>query len=42
MRQTSKIAVALLAGFALGAGAIQGLHAQANKAKPATSSPRCR
>ncbi len=31
MRQAAKFAVILLAGFALGAGAIQGLHAQAEK-----------
>jgi uncharacterized protein (DUF1330 family) len=32
MKQMGKYAVILLAGFALGAGAIQGLHAQAGKA----------
>jgi uncharacterized protein (DUF1330 family) len=31
MRQTAKFALTLFAGFALGAGAIQGLHAQAKK-----------
>jgi uncharacterized protein (DUF1330 family) len=31
MKQMGKYAVMLLAGFALGAGAIQGLHAQAGK-----------
>jgi len=31
MKQTGKCAVTLLAGFALGAGAIEGLHAQAGK-----------
>ena len=31
MKQIGKYAVILLAGFALGAGAIQGLHAQAGK-----------
>jgi uncharacterized protein (DUF1330 family) len=35
MKQTAKIAVAGLAGFALGAGVIQALHAQANKTAPA-------
>jgi len=32
MKQMGKYAVVLLAGFALGAGVIQGLHAQAAKA----------
>ena len=32
MKQTGKYAVVLLAGFALGAGMIQGPHAQAGKA----------
>ena len=32
MKEMGKYAVILLAGFALGAGAIQGLHAQAGKA----------
>ena len=32
MQQMGKYAAILLAGFALGAGAIQGLHAQAGKA----------
>jgi uncharacterized protein (DUF1330 family) len=34
MKQSAKVALAALAGFALGAGAIQGLHAQVGK-KPA-------
>jgi uncharacterized protein (DUF1330 family) len=34
MKDAAKFALTLLAGFALGAGAIQGLHAQAQK-KPA-------
>jgi uncharacterized protein (DUF1330 family) len=32
MKQVAKLAVTGLAGFALGAGAVQGLHAQAGKA----------
>ena len=32
MKQMGKFAVILLAGFALGAGVVQGLHAQAGKA----------
>ena len=32
MKQMGKYAVMLLAGFALGAGVVQGLHAQAGKA----------
>jgi uncharacterized protein (DUF1330 family) len=32
MKQAAKLALTLLAGFALGAGAIQGLHAQGGKA----------
>jgi uncharacterized protein (DUF1330 family) len=35
MRQTAKFAVTLLTGVALGAGALQGLHAQGPKKKPA-------
>jgi uncharacterized protein (DUF1330 family) len=35
MTQTAKFVVTLLAGFALGAGAIQGLHAQGPAKKPA-------
>ena len=31
MREAARLTLALLAGFALGAGAIQGLHAQAGK-----------
>jgi uncharacterized protein (DUF1330 family) len=31
MKQSAKFTLTLLAGFALGAGAIQGLHAQAGK-----------
>lgn len=34
MKQSAKVALAAVAGFALGAGAIQGLHAQVGK-KPA-------
>ncbi len=34
MRQAAKLTLTLLAGFALGAGAIHGLHAQGQK-KPA-------
>ena len=32
MKQSAKVALAAVGGFALGAGAIQGLHAQAGKA----------
>src|SRR5204863_6488866 len=35
MKQAATLALASLAGFALGAGAIQGLHAQATKTAPA-------
>ena len=35
MKQTAKLTLTLLTGFALGAGAIQGLHAQAPAKKPA-------
>ena len=31
MKQLAELALTLLGGFALGAGAIQGLHAQAQK-----------
>jgi uncharacterized protein (DUF1330 family) len=35
MKQAARLALAGLAGFGLGAGAIQALHAQANKTPPA-------